>query len=63
MKNDQNMKRNIAYILILIAASSLISSPAEAGTLDSLQLKARAGYNIGGTTPIPLPETIRSIES
>ena len=56
------MKKNIAYIII-IAASLLISHPAEAGTLDSLQLKARAGYSIGGTTPIPLPETIRSIES
>lgn len=56
------MKRNIAFI-ILIATSLFIGSPAEAGTLDSLQLKVRAGYNIGGTTPIPLPETIRSIES
>ena len=57
------MKRNIAYIIFIVAASLLISSPAEAGTLDSLQLKARAGYSIGGTTPIPLPETIRSIDS
>ena len=56
------MKKNIAYI-ILVAASLFIGSPAEAGTLDSLQLKARVGYSIGGTTPIPLPETIRSIES
>ena len=57
------MKRNIAYLIIYIAASWLVSSPAEAGTLDSLQLRARAGYNIGGTMPIPLPETIRSIDS
>ena len=57
------MKRNIAYIIFIVAASLFISSPAEAGTLDSLQLKARAGYSIGGTTPIPLPETIRSMES
>jgi len=56
------MKKNIAYI-ILLAASLLIGSPAQAGTLDSLELKARVGYNIGGTSPIPLPETIRSIES
>ena len=35
----------------------------KAGVLDSLELKARAGYNIGGTAPIPLPETIRSIDS
>ena len=38
-------------------------STVKAVTLDSLQLKARVGYNIGGTTPIPLPETIRSIDS
>ena len=57
------MKKNIAYIIIFIAASWVISSPAEAGTLDSLQLKARVGYSIGGTAPIPLPETIRSIDS
>ena len=56
------MKKNIAYI-ILIAASWFVSSPLQAGTLDSLQLKARVGYSIGGTTPIPLPETIRSIDS
>lgn len=56
------MKRNIAYIILFIAASLFIGSRAEAGTLDSLQLKARAGYNIGGTTPIPLPETIRSLD-
>ncbi len=56
------MKKNIAYI-ILIAALLLVGSHAEAGTLDSLQLKARAGYSIGGTMPIPLPETIRSIDS
>lgn len=57
------MKRNIAYIIFIVAASLFVSSPAEAGTLDSLQLKARVGYSIGGTMPIPLPETIRSIDS
>ena len=56
------MKKNIAYIL-LVAASLFIGSRAEAVTPDSLQLKARVGYNIGGTTPIPLPETIRSLDS
>ena len=56
------MKRNIIYI-ILAAAALLTGCPAQAGTLDSLQLKARAGYSIGGTTPIPLPETIRSLDS
>ena len=40
-----------------------MAATVKAGTLDSLQLKVRAGYSIGGTTPIPLPETIRSIDS
>ena len=65
MKNNQggqDMKKNFVYI-ILCAMSLFIGRSAQAVTLDSLQLKARVGYNIGGTTPIPLPETIRSIES
>jgi len=65
MKNNQggpNMKKNIVNI-ILLATSLLIGRQAQAVTLDSLEQKARVGYNIGGTTPIPLPETIRSIES
>ena len=56
------MKRNIIYI-ILVAASLLTGCPAQAGTPEGLQLKARAGYSIGGTSPIPIPETIRSLDS
>ena len=56
------MKKNIAYI-ILIATALFIGNTANAGTLDSLEVKARVGYSIGGTSPLPLPETIRSIES
>jgi hypothetical protein len=56
------MKKNIAYI-ILIATALFIGNSANAGTLDSLEVKARVGYSIGGTSPLPLPETIRSIGS
>jgi len=55
------MKKNIAYIIVIM--SLFIGRQAQAVTLDSLELKARVGYNIGGTSPIPLPETIRSLES
>jgi len=55
------MKKGIIYVII--AALLFVGNPAQAVTLDSLQLKARLGYNIGGTSPIPLPETIRSTES
>ena len=51
------------YLFIICSLFISVAQIAEAGTLDSLQLKARAGYNIGGTMPIPLPETIRSIDS
>ena len=42
----------------------LAVTPAAAGNtvLDSLQVKARVGYSIGGTTPLPLPETVRGIK-
>ena len=40
-----------------------MSSTVKAGVLDSLQIRGREGYSIGGTSPIPLPESIRSIDS
>ena len=57
------MKKNIIIAIGMMVLTFAAGSTAKAGGLDSLQLKARAGYNIGGTAPIPLPETIRSIES
>jgi len=56
-------KKHIATIF-LTAAALMTSSQAVAGNLiDSLQIKARVGYSIGGTAPIPLPATIRSIDA
>ena len=57
------MKKYILFVVAMV--SMLVATPAvaEDALLDSLQLKARVGYNIGGTSPLPLPETIRSIES
>ncbi|MBP5278290.1 MAG: PorT family protein [Prevotella sp.] len=34
-----------------------------ANPIDSLQLKARVGYSIGGTAPIGIPATIRSLDA
>jgi len=56
------MRKNILYIVLGYMLSVATASAGNA-VLDSIQLKVRAGYSIGGTTPIPLPETIRSIES
>ena len=55
-------KINIIAIGMMVLAFGMAGT-AKAGILEELQLRARAGYNIGGTTPIPLPETIRSIDS
>ncbi len=57
------MTRKHIVIFFLTIATWMTSSQAMAGSLtDSLQIKARIGYSIGGTAPIPLPATIRSID-
>lgn len=58
------MKKTIYNIIAIAIVAVLMPAQAVAGDFwDSLQVKARVGYNIGGTAPIPLPQTIRSIES
>ncbi len=56
------MKRNLIFSIILLA--TLMPCKVMAGSfIDDLQMRARLGYNIGGTTPLGLPNTIRSIDS
>lgn len=55
------MKKNIATIATIVML--LMAGNATAGTWEDIQLKARAGWSIGGTAPIGLPATIRSIDS
>lgn len=51
-------------VLTLACLAMLGTRSAVAQETDGhIQLKARMGYNIGGTTPIGLPASIRSIES
>lgn len=53
------MKKHIIATLIAIAAMPLTAS---AGTIfDNLTYYARLGYSLGGTAPIGMPETIRSL--
>ena len=52
------MKRITTMILILIAAILSLSAQESKWEFD-----AKIGVNIGGTSPIPLPEEIREIES
>ena len=53
-----------AILSIILAAALIPVRPATAqGVKEKIQVKARLGYAIGGTAPIGLPATIRSIES
>ena len=55
----------LKYLLLSLIGLALITSHPSAAQTDTqkLQLKARVGYSIGGTAPLGLPATIRSIES
>lgn len=56
------MKKKIAIIILSIV--TLLPCTATAGNIiDDLQMKARMGYSIGGTAPIGIPATIRSLDS
>lgn len=61
------------YAVIILAAAALIPSTAQAqqsrtqkiinAAIKGWNIELRAGYNIGGTSPIPLPAEIREIKS
>lgn len=57
------MKKIFSTAITAIVLLFGISDTAKAIDLDSLQLRARAGYSVGGTAPLPLPSSIRSIDS
>ena len=55
--------KNIIIAIGMTVLAFGMSVTAKADEPGSLQVRARAGYSIGGTLPLPLPETIRSIDS
>ena len=55
--------RNKLTIIIFTLCILLPGKMAAACPIDSIQLKARAGYSIGGTAPLGLPATIRSLDA
>jgi len=55
--------RNILSLTIFAMALLSAGTARAESFFDDLQLKARAGYSIGGTAPLGVPATIRSIES
>lgn len=54
------MRRNI---LTLILAASALLPARPAGLLDNLVYNLRFGYGIGGTAPMGMPATIRSLDT
>ena len=56
------MKNNITLIIFTLSMLLPVKSHA-ANPIDSLQLKVRVGYSIGGTAPIGIPATIRSLDA
>ena len=58
------MKKKDIIICFVICMAWLLPSKTLATTPDGgMQLKARVGYSLGGTAPIGIPATIRSIDA
>ena len=59
------------YILTVIAALSVFAGFSQVSRTNALinaslknwEIELRAGYNIGGVAPLPLPQEIRKLES
>ena len=50
-----------ALLLGLIGLMSVMG--VRAGVIDSVDVRLRIGYNFGGTSPLSLPASIRSIDA
>ena len=62
------MRRIAGLIFCALSVSLTVSAACEHGCEgncehEGLQLRARIGYNIGGTAPLGMPATIRSLEA
>ena len=61
--------KNIILLLLLLAAATLNTLQAQEdrnrgiiqSALYGLEYEVRAGFNIGGTSPLPLPKEIRAL--
>lgn len=61
MKISNDMRKILFTALTVVL--TWMAANANASTPDSLVYKVRAGYSIGGTAPIGIPATIRSIDA
>lgn len=57
------IRKSFITAIVLMLSFSGVQTAKAGGLLDSLEVKARLGYNIGGTSPIGMPRTIRSIDA
>lgn len=63
------MKKNIILLSILILIPTLLTAQEDSSkglkisASKGFEYSIKAGFNIGGTSPLPLPEEIRSIKS
>ena len=59
------MKKHLSFhSLIILSLFTFFLLPFTlSAQADSLDVKIRAGYNIGGTAPLPMPASIRSIDA
>ena len=53
----------IQYLMLTIAFSTLSLTGIAEGFADDITVKARLGYNLGGTAPVGLPASIRGINN
>lgn len=62
-----SLLRNIVLFFLLFSSCKVMAQEESKGllwsTLRGLEYRIKAGFNIGGTSPIPLPSEIRSLES
>ena len=56
------MKKIVLLLLALINIIPAQNKLMAEGLMDDISIKTRVGYSIGGTAPIGIPATIRSID-
>ena len=57
------MRKIKTFLVLTVLALTMPNGMSAGNAIDSLQMKARLGYNLGGTAPVGIPATIRSIDA
>lgn len=59
----KRMRKIKTFLVLTVLALTIPNGMSAGNAIDSLQMKARLGYNLGGTAPVGIPATIRSIDA